>query len=114
MVSENKRVLSIDTLRGLDFIWIMGIDSLLIALATAWPNTVTKFIGNQMLHVSVGLHFEDLIFPTFMFLSGCSWPLELRRSRILARAGTELPSGHRRSDRRKSGLPMPWWSRGPT
>lgn len=77
MVETNKRILSIDTLRGLDFVWIMGIDSLLIALATAWPNTVTKFIGNQMLHVSVGLHFEDLIFPTFMFLSGCSWPFSM-------------------------------------
>ena len=77
MVETNKRILSIDTLRGLDFVWIMGIDSLLIALAKAWPNAVTAFAGDQMVHVSVGLHFEDLIFPTFMFLSGCSWPFSM-------------------------------------
>lgn len=77
MVEESKRILSIDTLRGLDFVWIMGIDSLLITLAKVWPNAVTAFVGDQMVHVPVGLHFEDLIFPTFMFLSGCSWPFSL-------------------------------------
>lgn len=77
MVEADKRIHSIDTLRGLSFVWIMGIDSLLITLAKAWPNAVTVFVGNQMTHVSVGLHLEDLIFPTFMFLSGSSWPFSM-------------------------------------
>jgi predicted acyltransferase len=72
---QNIRLASLDVLRGFDMLWIIGGGSLIVALAKVlewgWLNTVAE----QMEHVPWdGFHFEDLIFPLFMFISGVAIP----------------------------------------
>ncbi|HWS00777.1 MAG TPA: DUF5009 domain-containing protein [Prolixibacteraceae bacterium] len=72
---QTDRLASLDVLRGFDMFWIIGGGSLVVALSKAldwgWLNVVAK----QMEHVRwEGFHFEDLIFPLFMFISGVAIP----------------------------------------
>ena len=73
-----ERLLSLDALRGFDMLWITGGGSLVTVLAqhssAGWLHTVAE----QMEHVPWnGFHFEDLIFPLFMFISGIAIPFAL-------------------------------------
>ncbi len=80
----NKRILSIDVLRGYDMFWLIGGAGVFTALAQALPSPVTEFLAQQMEHVDwIGFHHHDLIFPLFLFLAGASWPFSLasRRAR---------------------------------
>ena len=84
MESENKpvpeRLLSLDALRGFDMFWIMGGESIFIALAslTGWP--VFKWCAEQLEHVPWhGFHFYDMIFPLFLFIAGISFPFSLAK-----------------------------------
>jgi predicted acyltransferase len=72
---QPNRLASLDVLRGFDMFWIIGGGSLIVALSQAlnwgWMNVVAE----QMEHVRWdGFHFEDLIFPLFMFISGVAIP----------------------------------------
>ncbi len=63
-----KRLYSLDALRGFDMLWITGGGMLAIAISHV---TGAEWLANQMEHVKwAGFHFEDLIFPLFMFISG--------------------------------------------
>ena len=78
--SKSKRLASLDALRGFDMFWIMGGESLFIALgaATGWP--VLVWWAEQMEHVPWhGFHFYDMIFPLFLFISGISFPFSLAK-----------------------------------
>ena len=80
----NKRILSIDILRGYDMFWLIGGASVFTALAKALPSPVTDFLAVQVTHAPWGsFHHHDLIFPLFLFLAGASWPFSLasRRAR---------------------------------
>ena len=73
-----ERLLSLDALRGFDMFWITGGGYLVTVLATysgaGWLHTIAE----QMEHVPwAGFHFEDLIFPLFMFISGVAIPFAL-------------------------------------
>lgn len=71
-----KRLHSLDALRGFDMFWITGGGYLLITLSQmfGWSG-----IENQMHHVRwEGFHFEDLIFPLFMFISGVAIPFSIK------------------------------------
>jgi predicted acyltransferase len=73
-----ERLLSLDALRGFDMFWITGGGYLVAVLAkysgTGWLNVLAE----QMEHVPWnGFHFEDLIFPLFMFISGVAIPFAL-------------------------------------
>ncbi len=73
-----QRLGSLDTLRGFDMFWIIGGGELLRALSKftgwEWMNT----LSSQTHHVQwEGFHFEDLIFPMFMFISGAAIPFAL-------------------------------------
>ncbi|HEX7583772.1 MAG TPA: DUF5009 domain-containing protein [Prolixibacteraceae bacterium] len=73
-----ERLLSLDALRGFDMFWITGGGFLVTVLAkytgAAWLLTIAE----QMEHVPWnGFHFEDLIFPLFMFISGIAIPFAL-------------------------------------
>ena len=60
-----KRLYSLDALRGFDMFWITGGGELVVAIAGG------TWLGQQMHHADwIGFHFEDLIFPLFMFISG--------------------------------------------
>jgi predicted acyltransferase len=73
---HKQRLLSLDTLRGFDMFWIIGGGALIEGLAKCFPNTWLKFLAGQMEHANwAGFHFEDLIFPLFMFISGVTIPV---------------------------------------
>ncbi|MEI6679970.1 MAG: DUF5009 domain-containing protein [Mariniphaga sp.] len=76
--SESKqpeRLQSLDVLRGFDMLWIIGGGSLIAALAKATDWSWMHVIAGQLEHVRwEGFHFEDLIFPMFMFISGVAIP----------------------------------------
>ncbi|WP_419211319.1 acyltransferase family protein [Maribacter sp. X9] len=73
-----ERLFSLDTLRGFDMFWIIGGGSLLGALAKATEWKWVEVLAEQMHHADwEGFHFEDLIFPLFMFISGVAIPFAL-------------------------------------
>ena len=72
---KHERLASLDTLRGFDMFWIIGGDALIISLAAALGWGWLDKVAEQMDHVPwAGFHFEDLIFPLFMFISGVAIP----------------------------------------
>lgn len=71
----NKRLMSLDALRGFDMFFIMGLSGLVAALCALCPGTVTDWLAAQMAHVKWdGLTHHDTIFPLFLFLAGVSFP----------------------------------------
>jgi predicted acyltransferase len=75
-----KRVASIDALRGFDMFWIAGGDRIMRSLYKVWPNSLTRVLDAQFEHVPwEGFHFYDLIFPLFVFTVGVVLPFSLTR-----------------------------------
>ena len=75
-----KRVASIDALRGFDMFWIAGGERIIHAIYKVWPNGATKALDAQFEHVPwVGFHFYDLIFALFVFMVGVVLPFSLTR-----------------------------------
>ena len=79
-----QRLVSLDALRGFNFIWILGGDGAVIALADmmrAHGGTLAaagNFLRAQMTHPYwEGLRFYDLIFPLFVFITGVAITLAL-------------------------------------
>ena len=67
-----KRLHSLDALRGFDMFWITGGGMLSIALSKI---TGIEWMETQMHHAQwEGFRFEDLIFPLFMFIAGVAIP----------------------------------------
>lgn len=82
----STRLVSLDALRGLDMLCILGIDRLFRALAEATRNPVFQILGAQMEHVPwAGLHVYDLIFPLFILIVGAAMVFSL--DRIIERQG---------------------------
>ena len=74
--------MSLDTLRGFDMFFIMGLSGLIVSICALWPNAVTNEIAQQMGHVKWnGLQHHDTIFPLFLFLAGVSFPFSLAKQR---------------------------------
>lgn len=70
-----KRLYSLDVLRGFDMFWITGGGALAIALSQL---TGAGWLETQMHHVQwEGFRFYDLIFPLFMFISGVAIPFSI-------------------------------------
>lgn len=77
---KTGRLHSLDALRGFDMFWIMGGESIFIALAaiTGWP--FLQWWAGQLSHVDwQGFHFYDMIFPLFLFIAGISFPLSMAK-----------------------------------
>jgi predicted acyltransferase len=77
---KSERLLSLDALRGFDLFWIIGGHAIVAAL---WKLTDWNWLAavhEQLEHVPWnGFHFEDLIFPLFLFMAGVSTPYSLTR-----------------------------------
>lgn len=74
-----KRLASLDAVRGFDMFFIMGGEELVVAFAAlfGFSNFAASF-G----HVPWdGLHFMDIVFPTFLFLAGVTFPFSVAKSR---------------------------------
>ena len=102
-ITESRRVVSVDALRGFDMFWILGGDSLAQALkamsehGNSAMSSIGGFFGDQLEHVEwEGFHFYDLIFPLFVFIVGLSIVFSL--SRLAEREGSA--AAHRRVLRR--------------
>lgn len=79
---ENKRLLSLDTLRGFDMMLIMGLGSLIYAICGALPCGTECWLAQQMNHVSWnGFRIFDTIFPLFLFIAGVSFPFSYAKQR---------------------------------
>lgn len=75
-----KRVASIDALRGFDMFWIAGGESIIHAIYKVWPSATTQALNGQFEHVPwEGFHFYDLIFALFVFMAGVVLPFSLTR-----------------------------------
>jgi predicted acyltransferase len=79
-----QRLVSLDALRGFNFIWILGADGAVIALADMMRAhggslaSAGEFLKAQMTHPYwEGLRFFDLIFPLFIFITGVAITLAL-------------------------------------
>ncbi len=75
---KQDRLLSLDSLRGFDMLWISGGEYLIVALAayTGWP--FLQWAAGQMDHVAwEGFRFYDMIFPLFLFIAGVSMPFSI-------------------------------------
>ncbi|MBP7051244.1 MAG: DUF5009 domain-containing protein [Phycisphaerae bacterium] len=78
--SGGPRVLSIDALRGFDMFWIIGGGTLFESLTEIWKHPMAGTIRAQLEHVQwEGFHFEDLIFPLFIFVMGAVLPFSICR-----------------------------------
>ena len=83
-----KRLMSLDALRGFDMFWIAAAEPLVAALdkmAHADGHTggfsLIGFVANELEHAEwQGFHFEDLIFPLFVFMAGVSIVFSLRKT----------------------------------
>ena len=71
-----KRLYSLDALRGFDMFWITGGGWLFVTIAKKYN---IGWLEEQFQHVRwEGFHFEDLIFPLFMFIAGVAIPLSVK------------------------------------
>ena len=71
-----KRLHSLDALRGFDMFWITGGGLLAISISKF---TGIEWLETQMHHVKwEGFRFEDLIFPLFMFVAGVAIPFSVK------------------------------------
>ena len=72
---SQKRLYSLDALRGFDMFWITGGGSLAVIISKM---TGVVWLGEGMEHASwEGFHFYDLIFPLFMFIAGVAIPFSI-------------------------------------
>ncbi len=79
--TTSKRLLSIDALRGFDMLFISGGGAFIHYLHGKTGLQWVDAVANQMRHTSWnGFTFYDYIFPLFLFISGVSVSLSLRRN----------------------------------
>jgi predicted acyltransferase len=83
---QTRRAVSLDALRGFNFVWILGGEGAVLALATMAKgkgdtiDAVGTFLATQISHSDWdGFHFYDLIFPLFLFITGTAIALSLPR-----------------------------------
>lgn len=110
--TTNKRLLSLDALRGFDMFWIVSGEGIIHGFANAvkqahgleqdavsWQMQITNELGffeklavhasNQLHHtVWHGFTFYDLIFPLFIFVAGVSMPFSFSKQ-LTAGAGAK-------------------------
>jgi len=74
------RLLSLDALRGLDMIILVGIGGVLQAIGNSYDNVFFDALANQTHHtVWHGFHLYDFIFPLFIFMAGASMPFAISK-----------------------------------
>ncbi len=79
--NPSVRLVSLDALRGFDMFWIVGADELVKALVKVHDTPTLRAVDDQLEHVEwEGFHFEDLIFPMFVFIVGVSLVFSLGRT----------------------------------
>lgn len=86
-MDTDKRLLSLDTLRGFDMMFIMGFAAVVEAVCCLFPGGDGSWLCQQMSHVPWdGLRHHDTIFPLFLFIAGISFPFSYAKQ--LSRGAT--------------------------
>jgi len=81
LAASQQRLVSLDALRGFDMFWIIGAESLVKGLRRISDAGPIKFVADQLEHKPwAGFHFEDLIFPLFIFIVGISAVFSLTKT----------------------------------
>ena len=81
-MEQSRRLLSLDTLRGFDMLFIMGFAGLVSAVCAIFPSGVTDALSQTMGHAEWhGFTHHDTIFPLFLFIAGISFPFSLAKQR---------------------------------
>ena len=79
--TAHPRLVSLDALRGFDMFWILGSGGLLKALQAFGSVEPANSLAWQFDHARwEGLHFEDVIFPLFVFIAGVSLVFALTKT----------------------------------
>jgi predicted acyltransferase len=79
--TAHARLMSLDALRGFDMFWIIGADALVEGLKKISDGGAVRMLADQLSHVPwAGFHFEDLIFPLFVFIVGVSLVFSLTKT----------------------------------
>ena len=87
----NKRLLSLDTLRGFDMLFIMGLAPLIVTICSFFPGGADCAIARNMDHVEWnGLLHHDTIFPLFLFIAGISWPFSFSKQKENGRSSGKI------------------------
>lgn len=77
-VALSQRLYSLDALRGIDMLCIIGADRFFHALGNATTSPFLDSIANQFTHPAWnGFHLYDLIFPLFLFIAGVATPFSV-------------------------------------
>jgi predicted acyltransferase len=80
--TASQRLVSLDALRGFDMCCILGLTAAVEAVLGRFlpESPLTAGLKTQFAHVDwAGLHFEDLIFPLFLFISGAAMAFSVPR-----------------------------------
>lgn len=90
-MEEKRRLESLDILRGFAMIFAAGGDDLMVAFAVACGFPADGAFAQQFQHVAWhGFHFEDFIYPFFVFIAGVTWPYSLARQREKGATDVEI------------------------
>lgn len=74
----DRRLESLDVLRGLNMFFITGGSGFLAALGWLLTGSEANGLATQMKHVPwEGLHVYDLMFPLFLFITGVTFPFSM-------------------------------------
>lgn len=88
---NNNRLLSLDTLRGFDMLFIMGLASLIVTVCNLLPCGGDCAVAQNMRHVEWnGLRHHDTIFPLFLFIAGISWPFSFAKQQASGRTSSQI------------------------
>ena len=80
-MEKNERLLSLDTLRGFDMLFIMGLSTFVAHLCAAL-GAGDCWLARQMRHVQWhGFAQHDTIFPLFLFIAGVAFPFSYAKMR---------------------------------
>lgn len=75
-----ERLLSLDALRGLDMLFLVGLAGIFRALPEISDNVLNNWLANQCHHPEwQGFTAYDLIFPMFIFIVGVAMPLSFSK-----------------------------------
>ena len=79
MATENKRILSLDILRGVDLFMLVGLQPILWQIFSKSNSTfLNTTLLSQIDHVAwEGFSCWDLVMPLFLFMSGVTMPYSL-------------------------------------
>ena len=90
--NKKERLLSLDTLRGFDMLFIMGLAGWIVALCDVLPDsTFTNWLASQMKHAEWhGLTHHDTIFPLFLFIAGISFPFSIAKQRAAGKTEKQI------------------------